>query len=74
MAKILFDMMYDNRTHIAFTGGEPMMKAAQKNIIKVIHEIKELFKTEHGYYGKAENGSWTYEHLCKYGGNICRYG
>ena len=25
-------------------------------------------------YGKTENDSWTYEHPCKYGGNICGYG
>ena len=26
VAKQLYDIMYDNRTHVAFTGGEPMMK------------------------------------------------
>ncbi len=53
VANELHQLMYDNKTHIAFTGGEPMMKAAQKNIVKVIHEIKKLFKTENewGYYG-----------------------
>ena len=51
VAQELYQLMYNNETHIAFTGGEPMMKAAQKNIIKVITEIKRLFETEHGYYG-----------------------
>ncbi len=51
VANELHQLMYDNKTHIAFTGGEPMMKAAQKNIVKVIAEIKKLFETEHGYYG-----------------------
>ena len=51
VASELHQLMYDNNTHIAFTGGEPMMKAAQKNIIKVIAEIKKLFETEHGFYG-----------------------
>ena len=46
VAKRLFELMYDNRTHIAFTGGEPMMKAAQKNIVKIIGEIKNLFSNE----------------------------
>ena len=55
----LFQWMYDNNTHIAFTGGEPMMKAAQKNIIKVITEIKKLFKTEHGFYGKRWKNNIT---------------
>jgi len=59
VASELHQLMYDNKTHIAFTGGEPMMKAAQKNIVKVIHEIKELFKTEHGYYGKKWNNNIT---------------
>jgi organic radical activating enzyme len=51
--------MYDNKTHIAFTGGEPMMKAAQKNIVQVITEIKELFKTEHGFYGPTWKNNIT---------------
>ena len=53
--------MYDSKTHIAFTGGEPMMKAAQKNIVKVIHEIKELFKAENewGYYGHKYDNAIT---------------
>ena len=61
VAKELYDMMYDSKTHIAFTGGEPMMKAAQKNIVKVIHEIKELFKAENewGYYGAKYDNAIT---------------
>ena len=61
VAKELYDMMYDSKTHIAFTGGEPMMKAAQKNIIKVIHEIKTLFKAENewNYYGPKYNNVIT---------------
>ena len=61
VAKELYDMMYDSKTHIAFTGGEPMMKAAQKNIIKVIHEIKKLFKAENewNYYGPKYNNVIT---------------
>ena len=61
VAKELFDLMYDNKTHIAFTGGEPMMKAAQKNIVKVIHEIKELFKAENewSYYGEKYDNAIT---------------
>ena len=61
VANELHQLMYDNKTHIAFTGGEPMMKAAQKNIVKVIHEIKELFKAEndYSYYGSKYNNAIT---------------
>ena len=59
VSKQLFDMMYDNKTHIAFTGGEPMMKAGQKNIVKIIKELKKLFKTEHGFYGKRWKNNIT---------------
>jgi len=55
----LFQLMYDNNTHIAFTGGEPMMKAGQKNIVKIIKELKQLFKTEHGFYGKKWKNNIT---------------
>ena len=57
----LFKLMHDSKTHIAFTGGEPMMKAAQKNIVKVIHEIKELFRAtnDYGYYGEKYNNAIT---------------
>ena len=61
VAKELFDMMYDSKTHIAFTGGEPMMKAAQKNIIKVINEIKSLHRSSNkwNYYGPKYNNAIT---------------
>ena len=59
VAHELFQLMYDNNTHIAFTGGEPMMKAAQKNIVKIINELKKLFETEHGFYGKKWNNNIT---------------
>jgi len=59
VASELHQLMYDNKTHIAFTGGEPMMKAAQKNIVQVITEIKELFKTEHGFYGPTWKNNIT---------------
>ena len=42
VAKKLFDLMYDNRTHIAFTGGEPLMKAAQKNVSNILVEMDKL--------------------------------
>jgi len=38
----LYQLMYDNRTHIAFTGGEPLMKAGQKNIVKVLEQLDKL--------------------------------
>jgi organic radical activating enzyme len=59
VASELHQLMYDNKTHIAFTGGEPMTKAAQKNIVQVITEIKELFKTEHGFYGPTWKNNIT---------------
>ena len=61
VAKELFDKMYDSKTHIAFTGGEPMMKAAQKNIVKIIGEIKELYKShnEWGFYGPKYDNAIT---------------
>ena len=61
VAKKLYDLMNDHRTHIAFTGGEPMMKAAQKNIVKIFHEMKKLFEAENewGYYGKKYNNHIT---------------
>ena len=55
VASELHQLMYNNNTHIAFTGGEPMMKAGQKNIVKIIKELKKLFETEHGFYGKKWN-------------------
>jgi len=61
VAQELFQLMYDNRTHIAFTGGEPMMKAAQKNIVKIIGEIKSLYRSsnEWNYYGPKYNNVIT---------------
>ena len=35
--------MYDENTHIAFTGGEPLMKAAQKNTVKILEKMDRLF-------------------------------
>ena len=59
VASELHQWMHDNKTHIAFTGGEPMMKAAQKNIVKIIKELKKLFETEHGFYGKKWKNNLT---------------
>ena len=59
VAAELHQLMHDNKTHIAFTGGEPMMKAGQKNIVKIIKELKKLFKTEHGFYGKRWKNNIT---------------
>ena len=41
-SKKLYDLMYDNTTHIAFTGGEPLMKAGQKNIVEVLESLDEF--------------------------------
>ena len=38
----LFNQMYDENTHIAFTGGEPLMKAAQKKTVKILEEMERL--------------------------------
>ena len=43
VAQELYQWMHDNKTHVAFTGGEPLMKAGQKNIIKVLDELNKLF-------------------------------
>jgi organic radical activating enzyme len=51
----LFQLMHNSKTHIAFTGGEPLMKAGQKNIIKVIKELKELFKDDYDRPVKLTN-------------------
>ena len=55
VAHELFQLMYDRKTHVAFTGGEPLMKAGQKNIVKVIKELKELFNDGYGHKGKLTN-------------------
>ena len=46
VADELYQLMYDNRTHVAFTGGVPMMKAGQKNIVKVIEHLKDNFTVD----------------------------
>jgi len=46
VADELYQLMYDYRTHVAFTGGEPMMKAGQKNIVKVIEHLKDNFTVD----------------------------
>ena len=46
VADELYQLMYDNRTHVAFTGGEPMMRAGQKNIVKVIEHLKDNFTVD----------------------------
>ena len=61
VAQELFQLMYDNKTHIAFTGGEPMMKAAQKNIVKIIKEIKELYKSHNEYKHQGNITNITFE-------------
>ena len=55
VASELHQLMYDRKTHVAFTGGEPLMKAGQKNIVKVIKELKELFNDGYGHKGKLTN-------------------
>ena len=42
VASELYQLMYNNKTHVAFTGGEPLMKAGQKNIAKVLNELDKL--------------------------------
>ena len=42
VASELYKLMYNNKTHVAFTGGEPLMKAGQKNIAKILNELDEL--------------------------------
>jgi len=61
VAQELFQLMYDNKTHIAFTGGEPMMKAAQKNIVKIIKEIKDLYKINNEYKHQGNITNITFE-------------
>ena len=46
VAQELFQLMYDNKTHVAFTGGEPLMKAGQKNIVKIIEHLKNNFTVD----------------------------
>ena len=42
VASELYQLMYNNKTHVAFTGGEPLMKAGQKNIAKILNELDRL--------------------------------
>ena len=56
VAKKLFDQMYNQNTHIAFTGGEPLMKAAQKKTVKILTEMERLC---HEKFGKRfTNITW----------------
>ena len=48
VAKKLFDQMYNQNTHIAFTGGEPLMKAAQKKTVKILEEMERLCRQKFG--------------------------
>ena len=48
VAKKLFDQMYNQHTHIAFTGGEPLMKAAQKKTVKILEEMERLCRKKFG--------------------------
>jgi len=40
VARLLYKQMYNEYTHIAFTGGEPLMKAAQKNTVKILQHME----------------------------------
>ena len=46
VADELYQLMYDNRTHVAFTGGEPLMKAGQKNIVGVMNTLTDNFTVD----------------------------
>ena len=50
VAKKLFDGMYNENTHVAFTGGEPLMKAAQKNTMKILNEMNRLLGDKNVQY------------------------
>tara|TARA_Y100001963_G_scaffold19965_1_gene25376 strand:- start:95 stop:952 length:858 start_codon:yes stop_codon:yes gene_type:complete len=54
VASELYKLMYNNKTHVAFTGGEPLMKAGQKNIVKVLTELSELYTVDN-HKGYIEN-------------------
>ena len=54
VASELYKLMYNNKTHVAFTGGEPLMKAGQKNIVKVLTELSELYTVDN-HRGYIEN-------------------
>ena len=61
VAKKLFDQMYNQNTHIAFTGGEPLMKAAQKKTIKILTAMEghciETFGKRFKYITWETNGT-----------------
>jgi 7-carboxy-7-deazaguanine synthase len=40
VARQLYEQMYNEFTHIAFTGGEPLMNAAQKNTVKILQHME----------------------------------
>jgi len=46
VANELHQLMYNNRTHVAFTGGEPLMKAGQKNIVGVMNTLADNFTVD----------------------------
>ena len=54
VASELYKLMYNNKTHVAFTGGEPLMKAGQKNIVKVLTELSEFYTVDN-HRGYIEN-------------------
>ena len=54
VASELYKLMYNNKTHVAFTGGEPLMKAGQKNIVKVLTKLSELYTVDN-HRGYIEN-------------------
>jgi len=54
VGKKLYDQMFDKHTHIAFTGGEPLMKAAQKNTVKILSEMERLL----GRRNRFTNITW----------------
>ena len=39
----LFDQMYDENTHIVFTGGETVISRRKKNTVKILEEMNRLF-------------------------------
>jgi len=61
VAERLFKQMYDENTHIAFTGGEPLMKAAQKKTVKILEEMERLcrdkFNSRFKYITWETNGT-----------------
>ena len=75
----LFNQMYDENTHIAFTGGEPLMKAAQKKTVNILEEMERLCREKFGkrfkYITWETNGTRPIEtvfhnHLMSMGGEV----